>query len=123
MRAYHYLADGLESQARGKRARESISLVGQVAAIAGMTEEAKRLAALADHQPRHPFFWLAAQADIERAYLEAYLGNPEGAWERLEPWADDPSVYATRAYLRVAPREQYLFGQVLRFQEFIGERD
>jgi hypothetical protein len=84
-----------------------------------MADEAARLQKLADQQPRHPFFWIEALVDVENAYLHAYLGDPEAGWERLEPWADDPSVFATRAYLRVAPHERLLFGEVAKFQEFI----
>ncbi len=99
--------------------RVYLFIIAQAAAIAGMSEEAERLRALADKQPRHPFFWIEALADVETAYLDAYLGDLEAGWDRLEPWADDPSVFATRAYLRVAPQIQLLFGEVTRFQKFI----
>lgn len=98
-------------------------IAAQAAAIAQKTEEAKRLQMLASQQPRYPFFWIEALADVQHAYLDAYLGHPEAGWNRLELWADDPFVYATRAYLRVSPRDQYLFGEVSRFQEFIESED
>ena len=98
-------------------------VIAQAAAIAKIPEEALRLRELAEQQPRHPYFWIEALADVERAYLDAYLGDPEAGWERLEPWADDPYVCATRAYFKVAPREQHLFGEVGRFQEFINRVD
>jgi hypothetical protein len=88
-----------------------------------MTEEAARLQTLADQQKRDPYFWIEALADVENAYLDAYLGDPEAGWKRLEPWADDPTVFATRAYLRVSPLHQHLFGEVPRFQEFINSED
>lgn len=100
-----------------------ILTVAQSAAIARMPEEAARLRLLANQQPRDPYFWFEAKADVDRGFLDAYLGDPEAGWEKLEPWATDPHIFATRAYLRVAPHIQLLFGEVARFQEFINSED
>lgn len=120
-RAYSDLAPAVDwALSREDYAKSAILIVAQAAAIAQMAEEAARLQGLADQQPRHPFFWIEAMADVENAYLDAYLGDPEAGWKRLEPWADDPSLFATRAYLRVSPHMHQLFGEVTRFQEFIN---
>jgi TolB-like protein len=119
-RAHAELASGVDAALEGGDfGRVFLLIAAQAAGIAQMADEAARLQKLADQQPRHPFFWIEALVDVENAYLHAYLGDPEAGWERLEPWADDPSVFATRAYLRVAPHERLLFGEVAKFQEFI----
>lgn len=105
---------------RGVFGKAVALLAAQVAAVAQKTEEAQRLRALADQQPRHPFFWIELLAEVEYAHLDAYMGDPEAGWKRLEPWADEPFVFATRAYLRVSPRHQALFGEVAAFREFIN---
>lgn len=97
-----------------------IAWVAQAAAIAQKREEAERLRLLAEQQPRNPFFYIDARADVALAQLDALLGDPEAGWSRLEPWAVDPYIFATRAYLRVSPLHQQLFGNVTRFQEFIN---
>jgi TolB-like protein len=124
-RAYSDLAPIVDQVlSRGSwQTKRLILWVAQAAAIAQMTEEAARLQTLADQQKRDPYFWIEALADVENAYLDAYLGDPEAGWKRLEPWADDPTVFATRAYLRVSPLHQHLFGEVPRFQEFINSED
>jgi TolB-like protein len=98
--------------------KEGVLFAAQAAALAGNTSEAVRLRALADEQV-YNFFWMEARADTEKALFDAYMGDPEAGWEWLEPWADDPFVYATRAYLRVDPEIQLLFGEVPAFQAFI----
>ena len=119
-RAYAHMAQAVDwTPSRNDLSRSFIFLVAQSAAIAGKTEETERLLTLADRQARHPFFWVEALADVEHAYLLAFMGDPEAGWALLEPWADDPYVWGTRAYFRASPREQYLFGEVARFQEFI----
>lgn len=125
-RAYAHFAPGVERALSQPEwgGREFVPIVAQAAAMANMPEEATRLRMLADQQPRHPFFWIEARADVENAYVNALLGDPEAGWKRLEPWADDPFVHGfTRAYLRVSPREQLLFGEVAGFQEFINSED
>jgi hypothetical protein len=107
-------------QSRDDYSREIFLIAARAAAIAQMTEEAERLRTLAEQQPRHPFFWVEAKMEVEAAHLEAYLGDPEAGWARLEPWADDPFVFATRAYLKASPLHQHLFGEVAGFQRFVG---
>jgi len=120
-RAYSDVAPAVDwALSQEDQVKAIILIVAQAAAIAQMAEEAARLQKQADQQPRHPFFWIEAMADVENAYLDAYLGDPEAGWKRLEPWADDPSVFATRAYLRVSPHMQQLFGEVTQFQKFIN---
>jgi TolB-like protein len=123
-RAYAELAPSEDPALSGPNPGRWFTLkTGQAAAIAQKTEVAERLQELADQQERPAYFLIEARGDIENAYLYAYLGDPESGWELLEPWADDPYVWATRAFLRVSPREQYLFGNVSRFQEFISSED
>lgn len=122
-RAHTFLASRVAaSTSRGPFWKEFVLIAAQAAALAGYPDEANRLRALADEQ-EHAFFWLEARADVEGAFLDAYLGDPEAGWEKLAPWADDPYVFATRAYLRVVPRLQHLFGQVAAFREFINGED
>ncbi len=117
------VSDGDHALVRGDFGKVSTLGAAQAAAIARNTGEATRLRTLADQQPRHPFFWIEALADVEYAHLDAYMGDPDTGWERLEPWADDPFVFATRAYLRVSQRQKLLFEEVIRFQEFINRED
>lgn len=122
-RAYTYLASRVKAQTtRGPFWKEFVLIAAQAAALAGYPDEANRLRALADEQ-EHAWVWLEARADVEKAFRDAYLGDPEAGWTRFEPWADDPYLFATRAYLRVAPNVQHLFGEVARFQEFIRTED
>jgi TolB-like protein len=124
-RAYSYWAPVADWAPTGGGiwAKRFILGVAQAAAIAQMDEEAEGLRILANQQPRQPFFWIEALVDVEHAYLDAYLGDPEAGWQRLEPWADDPYIFATRAYLKVSPLHQHLFGEVPGFQEFINRVD
>ncbi|NNL94788.1 MAG: hypothetical protein HKO64_04135 [Xanthomonadales bacterium] len=121
-RAFAHLSESAEDVlSQSVFGREYVLIAAQAAAIAGKNEEANRLRMLADQQEPHAFFWLEARVDIEHAYLDAYLGDPRTGWERFEQWADDPFVFATRAYLRVSPHHQLLFGADSRFQEFIND--
>jgi TolB-like protein len=123
-RAYSKLASGVDrALGGGDFGRVFLLKAAQAAAIAQMTAEAARLKELANQQPRHPFFWVEAKAEVETAILQAFLGDPETGWERLERWADDPYVFTTRTHLRVAPLENLLFGEVAEFQSFINAVD
>ncbi|MDX1461272.1 MAG: hypothetical protein R3348_09480, partial [Xanthomonadales bacterium] len=119
-RAYVNLVSAAEpSSGRGPFWKEFVMIAAQAAALAGKSDEAERLRTLAEERVNE-FFWLEARADVQEAFLDAYLGDPESGWQRFEPWADDPFVWgATRAHLRVAPHENHLFGEVPQFQEFI----
>ncbi len=122
-RTFSFLTSKVEATTpREETWKELVLLAAQSAALAANPGEAERLRGLADEQ-EHVYFWLEARADVEEAYLDAYLGDPEAGWQRLEPWADDPYVFSTKAYLRVAPHIQLLFGEVPGFQEFIRIED
>jgi TolB-like protein len=122
-RAYSHLASQVQAvPAQMVFWKEIVLFAAQAAALTGNPGEAGRLRSLADEQ-QHEYIWLEGRADVQEAYLDAYLGDPGAGWEKLEPWADDPYVFATRAYLRVSPFHQHLFGEVPRFQQFIDSED
>ncbi len=124
-RAYSYWAPIVNiALSRGFwNTKRLILTAAQAAVIAQKPQEAIRLQTLSDQQERRAYFYPEALADIDMAHLYAYLGDPEAGWEKLEPWADDPYVFATKAYLRVAPHIQHLFGEVPGFQAFIRSED